>query len=136
MLKPIGTLTLLCALFLGANQTASAHDRGVERHLPPRHHQAVVHRDRVMPRWLRHDHGFHAWYQRTSLRNNHHLAWWQLLDIYRWERRHDHRRHDAAHYGSRHHDYDWYRRYWHKRDRHRHDRRGHGKREWRHRDGH
>jgi hypothetical protein len=87
-----------------------------------------------MPRWLRHDRGFRHWYDRTSLSRNHYLAWWQLYEIFRLERRYDHRRHHAVHYGSRHHDYDWYRRYWHKHDRHDHDRRRHSKRKRRHHD--
>ena len=128
MFKSIGTLTVICTLCLGASPAASAHDRSYDRYASPRHHHVVVYRDHHMPRWLRRDRGFSVWYQRTSLRYNVYLAWPQLFEIYRWERRYDHRRDHAVHYGSRHYDYDWYRRYWHERGRHHDDRRGHSKR--------
>ena len=131
MLKSIGTLTLICGLCLGAAQTAAAHDRSYDRHHAPRHHHVINHRDWYMPRWLRHDRGFRFWYHRTSLRYNHHLAWWQLYEIYSLERRYIGRRHHAVHYGHRQRDYDWYRRYWRKHDRHHHDRRHHSKRKYR-----
>jgi len=134
MFKSIGTLTVICVLCLGTAQTASAHDRSYDRHDSRHHRHVIVHRDRYMPHWLRHDRGFRSWYHRTSLRHNHYLAWWQLFEIYGWERRYDYRGHHPVHYGSRHRHYDWYRGYWHKRDRGRHDRRGHAKRKWRHRD--
>jgi hypothetical protein len=134
MFKSIGTLTVICVLSLGAAQTASAGDRSYDRHESQHHRHVIVHRDRYMPHWLRHDRGFRSWYHRTSLRHNHYLAWWQLFEIYGWERRYDYRGHHPVHYGSRHRHYDWYRGYWHKRDRPRHDRRGHSKRKWRHRD--
>ncbi|MDH3586846.1 MAG: hypothetical protein OEQ30_07145 [Gammaproteobacteria bacterium] len=131
MFKSIGTLTVICSLCLGAAQTASAHDRAYERHELPRHHHVSIYRDRYMPQWLSYDRGFRLWYHRTSLRHNHHLAWWQLHEIYSWERRYNHRRHHAVHYGARHHDYDWYRHYWRKHDRHHDDRRRHSKRKYR-----
>ena len=131
MFKSIGTLTILCGLCLGAAQTASAHDRAYDRHELPRHHHASIYRDRHMPRWLRHDRGFHFWYHRTSLRHNHRLAWWQLYEIFSWERRYHHRGHHAVHYGTRHRDYDWYRRYWRKHDRHHDERRRYSKRKHR-----
>ena len=134
MIKSIGTFTVICGLCLGAAQTASAHDRAYDRYDSPRHYHVSIHRDRHMPKWIRHDRGFRHWYHRTSLRHNHHLPWWQLYEIFRWERRYDHRRHHAVHYGARHHDYDWYQRYWHKHGRDDHDRRRHSKRKWRHDD--
>jgi hypothetical protein len=127
MLKSIGTFTIVCALCAGAAQTATAHERGHDHYEATRHHHASMHRDWHMPHWLHHDKGFRVWYGRSSLRHNYFLAWWQLHEIYRWERRYDHRRGHAVHYGARHHDYDWYRRYWHQHDR-RHDRQHHGKR--------
>jgi hypothetical protein len=58
----------------------------------------------------------------STLRHNHHLRWWQLYEIYRWEKRFDRRRHHSAY--NRHHSYDWYRRYWRDYDhQRRHDRR-------------
>ena len=136
MFKSIGTLTVICALCLGASPAASAHDRSYDRYAPPRHHHVVIHRDHDMPRWLRREPGFSIWYHRSSLRFNLYLAWPELFEIYRWERRYDHRRDHAVHYGSRHYDFDWYRRYWHERDRRHHDRRGHSKRKHRHESRH
>lgn len=135
MIKSIGTLTVICSLCLGAAQTAAAHDRAYDRYEAPRHqYHASIHRDRHMPRWLRRDRGFRHWYHQSSLRHNDYLAWWQLYEIFHWERRYEHRRHHAVHYGSRHHHYDWYRQYWHKHERHHHDRRHQSKRDRRHDD--
>jgi hypothetical protein len=132
MFKSIGTLTVICTLCLGASPAASAHDRSHDRYASPHHQHVIIHREPHMPRWLRRDRGFRAWYRRTALRHDVYLAWPQLFAIYRWERRYDHRHDHAVHYGSRRHDFDWYRRYWHERDRHHHDRRGHTKRKHRH----
>ena len=128
MIRSISTFTVICSLFLGAAQTAAAHDRAYDRRASPPHYHEIIQRGQYMPHWLRQDREFRSWYRRTSLRYNDYLAWWQLYEIFRWERRYDHRRHPVVHYGSRQHDYDWYRRYWHKHDHHRHDRRHHSKR--------
>lgn len=69
-----------------------------------------------MPHWLRHDKGFRHWYRQSSLRRNYFLAWPQLLEIYRWERRYSPHRFRYEHYGYRHRDYGWYRHYWRKYD--------------------
>jgi hypothetical protein len=94
MFKSICTLTMIVVLAVVAAPTASAHDRAYD-YYQPRNHHAGVHRDRYMPRWLRDDRGFQHWYRRSSLHHDHHLAWWRLYEIYRWERvyRHDHHRH-------------------------------------------
>ena len=100
MFKAIGTLIVIFGLAFAAAPPASAHDRGYDQY-QPRHHHARVHRDGHMPRWLRHDRGFRHWYRHSSLRHDHHLAWWQLYEIYRWQRayRHDHDRHHGDHRG-------------------------------------
>jgi hypothetical protein len=109
MFKSIGTLIVVFGIALAAAPTASAHGPGYA-HSQPRHHHARVHRDTHMPRWLRDDREFRHWYRRSSLRHDHHLPWWRLYEVYRWERayRHDHDHH------------------------HGHDR-GHSKRKWRYR---
>jgi hypothetical protein len=107
MFKSIGTLIVVFGIALAAAPTASAHEPGYA-HYQPRHHHARVHRDTHMPRWLRDDREFRHWYRRSSLRHDHHLPWWRLYEVYRWERAY---RHDHDH----HHD------------------RGHSKRKWRYR---
>ena len=111
MFKSICTLAVIGGLCLAAAPAASAHERGYD-HYQPRHQHVRMHRDRHMPRWLRHDRGFRYWYRHSSRRHDYHLAWWQLYEIYRWERsyRHDHDRH---HYDARGHSK--------KKRRHRHD---------------
>ena len=101
MFRTICTLTVIVGLSLAAAPAAQAHERAYD-HYPTRQHHVRMHRDRHMPRWLRHDRGFRHWYRRSSLRHDHHLAWWQLFEVYRWERsyRHDHDRH---HYSDRRH---------------------------------
>jgi hypothetical protein len=107
MFKSIGTLIVVFGIALAAAPTASAHEPGYA-HYQPRHHHARIHRDTHMPRWLRDDREFRHWYRRSSLRHDHHLPWWRLYEVYRWERAY---RHDHDH----HHD------------------RGHSKRKWRYR---
>jgi hypothetical protein len=107
MFKSIGTLIVVFGIALAAAPTASAHEPGYA-HYQPRHHHARVHRDTHMPSWLRDDREFRHWYRRSSLRHDHHLPWWRLYEVYRWERAY---RHDHDH----HHD------------------RGHSKRKWRYR---
>lgn len=109
MFKSICALTVICGLSLAAAPAALAHERAYD-HYPTRQHHVRLHRHSHMPHWLRHDRGFRHWYRRSSLRHDRHLAWWQLFEIYRWERayRHDHDRH-----------------YYHERR--------HGKRKWRYR---
>lgn len=55
---------------------------------PAYHHVRVdVRRSQHMPRWLKHDKGFRHWYRHTPLKRDRRLAWHQLFDIYRFERR-------------------------------------------------
>ena len=81
MLKSICTLTVMFGLCLTAAPTAQAHQRAYDHYPPHRYHQVRIHRDKHMPRWLRHDRGFRHWYRRTSLRHDHHLGWQQLFEI-------------------------------------------------------
>jgi len=121
MLRIIGTLIVFGGLFPGATQTAVAHGRVDNHYNPPKQYRVTVYRDKYMPRWLRQEKGFRRWYTRSSVRQNHNLQWWQLYEIYRWEKQYDsrRRRHHTAYNGR--HSYDWYRRYWRDYDRLRRD---------------
>lgn len=137
MFRLIGTLIVFVGLLLGASQPAFAHDRAYNHYDSPRHFRVSVIRDDVMPRWLRKEKGFRGWYRYSTLRHNHQLQWWQLYEIYRWEKQFASRRHHTAYY--RYHNYDWYQRYWrgydrHYRDHDHNDYRSNGRRD-RHDDG-
>lgn len=112
MFRLIGTLFAVCGLLLGAPKAAEAHGIVYNDYDSPRHYHGNIHRDRAMPRWLWDKKGFRRWYHRSAQRLNYRLAWWQIYDIYRWERRFDHPRYYKSSYAGRHHDYDWYKRYW------------------------
>ena len=129
MFRTIGTLIVVCGITLGTSELAEAHGMVYNRHDAPRHYHGDLYRHRAMPRWLWKKNGFASWYYHSPLRFNNHLAWWQLYEIYRWERRYDRRHHYRGHYGPRHRDYDWYRSYWREYE---HRERRHGDR--RHRD--
>lgn len=103
MFRTICTLTVILGLGLAAAPQAVAHERAYD-HYPTRQHHVRMHRDRHMPRWLRQDRGFRHWYRHSSLRHDRHLAWWQLFEIYRWERKRAYRYdHDRHYYGDRRH---------------------------------
>jgi len=120
MFRTIGSLAVLCGLILGVAQPVDAHERVHRNYAAPRHQHASAFRGPRMPHWMIDDRAFHRWYRRTPLQHNHYLAWWQLYDIYLWERRFAYRGDAVVYYGARHHDFDWYDRYWRKRE---HDRR-------------
>ena len=79
-------LLLAASLFL-VNVTPAAAHQEVNRvsvyddrfHAERRHHDA-------MPRWLKRDRQFRHWYRHTPLKRFRRLGWWQLYEIYRWER--------------------------------------------------
>ena len=107
MFRTISSSMAVAALLLAAGQTAEAHGNGYHRYESSAYHHAAFHRKRHMPRWLWRKPGFRHWYRRSPLRFNYRLAWWQLYDEYRWERRYYRTR-----YGTRHRDYDRNARYW------------------------
>ena len=134
MFRFIGTLIAVFSLALGASQTAEAHGTVYNRHDAPRHYHGDFYRYQPMPYWLRRKNGFRTWYYHSSLRFNNELAWWQLYEIYRWERRYDRHRHHRVHYGPGHRNYNWYKRYWRDYERRDSDRRHRDRR--RHRNRH
>jgi len=114
-------------LMLLNSPEAAAHKEVRNVYQPPAFYDTYaridVRRPKHLPNWLKRDRSFRHWYSRTPLRRNSRLAWYQLFEIYRWERRWGNaysRRSNhwndyyAYRYGERHHDRD-----------HRHDRRRH-----------
>jgi hypothetical protein len=106
-------------LMLMNSPEAAAHKQVRHAYQPPAHTYVEVRRSSHMPRWLARDRAFRKWYRHTSLRRNRHLAWHQLVDIYRWELRfgRNYYRSDnfwvdyyAHRYGERHYDRDGRRR--------------------------
>ena len=84
---------------------------------PPAYHHVYhdARRAHHMPRWLKHNRGFRHWYRHTPLKRDRRLAWNQLFDIYRFERRFGRNYYRSAnywndyyarHYGERHGDRD------------------------------
>jgi len=82
---------------------------------PPRYYNhrgyyrgADMRRSEHMPRWLKRNKSFRKWYRHSSLRRNWRLAWDDLFDIYRWDRRYGKRynkRYDHdGHYRNHHRD--------------------------------
>ena len=92
MKRLIGTIFILGIGITGLSQSVVAHERGYRYFDSPRHYRVDVHRDHHMPGWLHRKKDFRRWYGRSAIRHDHALAWWQVYDIYRWERRH-HRHH-------------------------------------------
>ena len=112
MYRFIGTIIAVTGLALGSSPASEAHGIAHNGYDSPRHYHSDYYYERRMPQWLWRKKGFRHWYFRSGLRYNRHLAWSELYEIYRWERRFDHRRRHKRNYYARHHDYNWYRRYW------------------------
>ena len=104
-------------LMLVNSPEAAAHKEVRVEYQPPAYHytRIDVRRPKHMPRWLQRDRYFRAWYRHTPLRRDVRLAWHQLFDIYRFERRFGrtyYRSNNywndyyAFRYGPRHHDRD------------------------------
>lgn len=130
MFRIIGSFMAISSLALAASPAAEAHGNHYRAHTSPGYHYGVVYRKRHMPAWLWNKRGFRQWYFRTPLRFDRRLAWRELHDAYRWERRYGHRGHYRAHLGARKYRLDHDRRYWRDDDRWEHQ----GKKRRRHRD--
>ena len=76
-------------LMLLNSPQAAAHKEVRHVYQPSAHHytHVDVRRSNHMPRWLKRNKGFRHWYRHTPLKRDRRLAWHQLLDIYRFERR-------------------------------------------------
>lgn len=112
MNKLVISAVIACGLWLLDSPVAAAHGGGhkphrdykvhysdgyrreaYSRHRYHKNYYGVSHkRAKRMPRWLRHDRSFRRWYDRTRLRKNYRLSWYELFDIYRWEHSYDRRR--------------------------------------------
>jgi len=70
---------------------AAAHKEVRNVYQPPAYYHPQDHveyrRAKHMPRWLKRKQGFRDWYRHTKLKRDRRLAWNQLYEIYRWERR-------------------------------------------------
>jgi hypothetical protein len=105
MNKLMTTALVAGGLMLMNSPEAAAHKEVRNVYEPPAYYQTVRYADyrrsKDMPRWLKHDRSFHKWYKHTRLRRDRRLAWNQLFDIYRWERRWG-----KVHYQYRYRDHD------------------------------
>ena len=125
MNKLMTTALIAGGLMLMNSPEAAAHKEVRTVYQPPAHYQVDVRRAEHMPRWLKRDHAFSKWYKHTQLKRDRRLAWNQLFDIYRWERRwgRSYYRSDnywADYYQYRYRDRDDHRRNRNDRRRHRH----------------
>jgi hypothetical protein len=128
MNKIMTTALIAGGLMLINSPEAAAHKEVRHTYQPPAYYQIDVRRSDRMPRWLKHDRTFRKWYRHSRLKRDRRLAWNQLYDIYRWERRwgktyyrSDNYWADYYRYRDHHHDRDRDR----NRDRDRRDRRRH-----------
>jgi hypothetical protein len=100
-------------LMLLDSPRAAAHAQVRDVYRAPVHAGVDVHRSGPMPAWLHRHKAFRHWYRQSPLKRERRLAWYQLYEIYRWERRWDvtyrhsdnyWRDYHAYRYGKRHHD--------------------------------
>jgi hypothetical protein len=125
MNKVMTTALIAGGLMLINSPEAAAHEEVRHTHQAPAYYYypgVDVRRPRHMPRWLHRNHEFRYWYRHTPLRRNLRIAWHELFDIYRWERRH------ATRFDRRYRDYDDYRRRHYRDDRDGHRNKRHDKR--------
>ncbi len=91
MNKLMTTALVAGGLMLMNSPEAAAHKEVRNVYQPQAYYQSYGHidvrRSDHMPRWLKRERSFRKWYKHTSLKRNRRLAWNQLFDIYRWERR-------------------------------------------------
>lgn len=91
MNKLMTTALVAGGLMLLNSPEATAHKEVRNVYEPPAYYDTYRHveyrRSTHMPRWLKRNHSFRKWYQHTRLRRDRRLAWDQLYDIYRFERR-------------------------------------------------
>ena len=119
MNKVMTIVVIAGGLMLMNSPEAAAHKTVHNVYQPPAYYQAygriVERRAHQMPRWMKRDKSFRNWYARTPLKHNRRLDWYELFNIYRWERswRGSHRRNGnhwrdyyAYRYEERHHDRD------------------------------
>jgi hypothetical protein len=87
MKKLITAAVIAGGLMLLNSPEAAAHTEVRNMYQPPARVFYETRRSNHMPSWLKRDRNFRHWYSRTRLRHDRRLAWFQLYDIFRWERR-------------------------------------------------
>ena len=75
------------SLMLLNSPEAAAHKEVRNVYAPSAYTRIDVRRSSHMPDWLHRHRDFRHWYQRTELRRDRRIAWHQLYEIFRWERR-------------------------------------------------
>lgn len=98
------TLALLAGSLLLLNAPAAEAHKVVRsvHHAPAWHYVEL--RPKHMPRWLKRDRSFRHWYRHSPLQRDRRLAWYQLYEIYHWERRYGRTYHRSRNYWN-----DYYR---------------------------
>lgn len=87
MKKLMTAAVIAGGLMLLNSPEAAAHTEVRNTYQPPAQVYFETRRSNHMPRWLQRDRDFRHWYSRTRLRHDRRLAWFQLYDVFRWERR-------------------------------------------------
>jgi len=87
MNKLMTTALIAGGLMLMNSPEAAAHKEVRNVYQPPAYYHIDARRSDHMPRWLKRNHSFRKWYSHSRLKRDRRLAWNQLFDIYRWERR-------------------------------------------------
>lgn len=86
-MKPkIFFLIALAAVSGVGMSAAEAHGTVVNRYDPPSHYSPYTWRAESMPFWLKKDKGFSRWYRHSGLSRVRGLQWWQVYEIYAYER--------------------------------------------------
>lgn len=87
-MKHVMTAALLAGgLLLFNSPEAAAHKEVRNTYQAPAYVYVDRRRADRMPRWLHENRDFRYWYRKSPLRRDRRLAWFQLYDIFRWERR-------------------------------------------------
>lgn len=82
-----GGLSLLGSPEAAAHKAArNLHQPAAYYHVDSRRAGHDLRRAHHMPRWLKRNKSFRRWYKRTPLRRSYGLGWYQLFELYNWER--------------------------------------------------
>ena len=89
MNKVVTAALIAGGLMLLNSPEAAAHKEVRNLYQPQAYHYSRYdfHRAHKMPRWLKRNKAFRHWYRHTPLKHDSRLAWAQLHDIWRFERR-------------------------------------------------
>jgi hypothetical protein len=90
------TITLLLAsagLLLTMAAPVNAHEVGYREHDSSARYRHYDEQRREMPRWLKRQKSFRAWYGQSRYKHRRAISWARLYEIYSWDRRQYRRRH-------------------------------------------